>query len=497
MAWIAPTPGALAVLRARRAIAPPPPPGPPPPGPTPPSPAPATPGLSRPSFDAAVPPPAFLYHPHTDRATLNGSEVRSVIGEGGAPPLSATGTGPDQRTDGLGRRFWRFEGTDWLELPRAFVSTPRAMTVLMIGRLHQNRTVNLFGHLYREDGSTIANTLGAVLNTYSSGGRVGALRTSSLTTAGLAGREWMVPGAQLGLMGVASRDTAAGGTRFYCGRRVATGPRGPSAMAALQGARIGGYAQGNGTTNGFDLYAMAGWTGELTDAQADAAAVRLNDHYALDAITRQLVIEGDSITDGVGEIASGSNLAMALTEPGRVGLPSGVRVLNLGTSGNKVSHLVTKRDSVDGWPIALLPGGPAANRLAAQIGRNDTAQGATPAQVRDLLAGYLGESGTGVLARGFAATVAINIANGSMAAIGPLRELLRDPAFLPGEARLSRLELPLIEDPAGVRPFDAAEATGGPAYQTGDATHPSVAGTRLLASGGTTPRHGYGALMSV
>ena len=493
MAWIAPTPGALAVLRARR--------GPASPAPQPPAPTPApSAGLVRPSLPAALPPPAFLFHPHTERVTLSGSEVRSVAGEGG-PALAATGTGPDQLTDALGRRFWRFEGTDWLELPHAFVSTPRAMTVLMVGRLHQNRTVNLFGHLYREDGATIANTLGAVLNTYSSGGRVGALRTSNLTTASVPGCQWMVPGAQLGLMGVASRDGA--GTRFYCGRRVASGPRSPSAMAALQGARIGGYAQGNGTTNGFDLYAMACWTGELTDAQADAAATALNDHYALAAIERQLILEGDSITDGVGEIATGSNLAMALTEPGRPGLPAGVRVLNLGTSGNRVSNLVTKRDSADGWPIALLPGGSAANRLAVQIGRNDTAQGATPAQVRDSLAAYLGEAGTGVLARGCSATVAINIANGSMAAIGPLRDLLRSsdfPALVgagaggPWEGRLTRLDLPLIEE-GGRRPFDAAEAASGSAYQSGDTTHPNAAGTRLMATGGDTPANGYGSLL--
>ena len=182
--------------------------------------------------------------------------------------------------------------------------------------------------------------------------------------------------------------------------------------------------------------------------------------------------------------------------PGRPGLPDGVRVLNLGASGNKVAELVVKRDAADGWPLALLPGGPAANRLAVQIGRNDTAQGATPAQVRDALAAYLTQDGTGVFARGFSATVAINIATGSMGAIGPLRELLRDPAWLAGEGRLSRLELPRIEQPAGVRPFDAAEATGGPAYQTGDTTHPGVEGTRLMATGGVTPQHGYGALMA-
>ena len=494
MGWIAPTPGALAVLRARRSLLPPPRPTPPP-GPAP---APLTPGLARPSFGTAVPPPAFLYYPHSERAVTNAAEVRSVPGEGGAPPLAATGTGPDQLTDALGRRFWRFEGTDWLELPRSFVSSPRALTVLMVGRVHQNRTTNLFGHLYREDGSTIANTLGAFLNTYSSGGRIGALRTSNLTTAGLTGREWMVPGAQLALIGVAGRDAA--GTRFYCGRRVASGARSPSAMTGLQGARIGGYAQGNGTSNGFDLYAVAGWTGELTDAQADAAAARLNDHFALAAIERQLLVEGDSITDGVGEVPSGANLAMALTDPGRPGLPAGVRVLNLGTSGNKVSHLVTKRDAADGWPLARLPGGSAANRLAVQIGRNDTAQGATPEQVHDAIAGYLGEAGTGVLARGFDATVAINIANGSMSAIGPLRDLLRAAGFSalaggPDAGRVTRLDLPLIEA-GGARPFDTAEATAGPAYQAGDSTHPNVAGTRLMATGGDTPRHGYGALMA-
>ncbi len=464
-----------------------------------------TPGILRPGF-GAIAQPAFLYHPQTETVLKSGGDVVSVTGQL-SPDLTSGGTGPREITDGLGRKCWRFEGSEWLDLPLSFTSTPRALTVFVVGRQHKrSNNTHYFSQSYEADGVTVANTLGSFLNTYGSSGRAPFLRSSNRTTANLPGREWMALGSQLSAFGISSRSTANGGCRFYVNEHIVDAAQSPSTLIDCSGGRIGGYLRSNGSTNGFDLYCIVAFNGELNNSDADAISDLLIDHYEIAPVARQIVLEGDSIIDGIDEVTSGRNLSMALTEPGSGLLPSDCRVINMGISGARVENLITRRDAAQGWPETILPGGSDRNILAGQIGRNDYAGGGkSETQIRDDIVSYLSSAGPGVFARGFDVRWAINIANGNMSVLGPLRDLLRNPTFLTlnnadsGSAnagRLALIDLPLIESPAGIRRFDLPSHTGDEEYyQIGDTTYPNITGTALMASGGATPQHGYGGIL--
>ncbi len=466
--------------------------------------APTIPGLIRPDF-SAIATPAFLYHPATENVTKSGEDITTVAGQS-SPDLATSGTGPQEIIDALGRKCWRFEGSDWLDLPLTFTSTPRAMTVFVAGRQHQRaNNVHFFSQSYEADGVSVANTLGSFLNSYGSSGRAPFIRSSNRTTANLPGKEWMALGSQLSVFGVSSRSTTNGGCRFFANEHSVDADQNPSTLSGCSGGRIGGYLRSNGSTNGFDLYCMVAFNGELTDVQADAISALLVNHYEIAPLTRQIILEGDSIVDGIDEVTSGYNLAMAMTEPGNDLLPSDCRVINMGISGAQTANLISRRDAAQGWPNTILPGGSDRNILAGQIGRNDYAAGGkSDTQIRDEIVGYLNQPGSGVFARGFDVRWAVNIANGNMSVLGPLRDLLRDSTFFTlnqaddGSAntgRLAIIDLAAIETPAGSRRFDLPLHTFDETYyQNGDTTHPNITGTALMASGGSTPQYGYGAI---
>ena len=90
------------------------------------------PGVERPTFTTT---PTVLYHPNTETGvTLSGSEVTAVSGE--EYDLSTT-SGPDEATDALGRKFWRFDTDEFLEIPNTYTFNPQAVTVLMVVRAHR------------------------------------------------------------------------------------------------------------------------------------------------------------------------------------------------------------------------------------------------------------------------------------------------------------------------------------------------------------------------
>lgn len=475
-------------------------------------------GAARPDFAALGLTPAFLFHPNSETGTsLSGAEVTAVAGMAGSPALQRGATGPLQRTDALGRKVWSFRGSDYLEaLPASFTSTPRAFTILMVGRAHSiMANGNFFGHSYLNDGVTLDSITGAMLACYGTNGAPNYIRSTGLSaySAGATALAHMCIGQQMQLFGVAGRTTANGGTRFVMNTVAVNYSQPQNANAGMKGFRIGGYAKSNGATNTFDLYCAVAFNGELTDSQVNAVASYLTAHYAIPPVTRQVFIDGDSISfsagssGGSGPPYSYERLGMQLCGPGGF-LPDDVRVLNAAASGSQVGNLVARRDAAIGnFSGALLPGGPANNVYAFQIGNNDSSPSLgnkeAAATYADIVA-LLNTPSTGLLQRGWSVASQINIGNTVNATLGQrladLRVLLRDAQFLietgtqPGGTfadRLRRIELPLVQV-GGAFPFDSP-ASGASTYFY-DGTHTTAAGALLLAGGGDTPQHGIGAL---
>jgi lysophospholipase L1-like esterase len=267
-------------------------------------------------------------------------------------------------------------------------------------------------------------------------------------------------------------------------------------------------------------------------------------NYAIPAITQQLLIEGDSISDGTSTAlptspAWSGNVAVWLTEPGAELVAPGTRVLNNAVSGSQATtvsnSVTTRRDAANSHASWLIPGGPSRNKLIVQIGRNDireaaNAQKNSAALYADVVSiwnattvGYLQRGWSGVQVANIAATtgaVTTNVSppgeNTLQKRIEGFRALIADeanktpqPQFLTdtltnsGQAfdgLLTVLHAYAITEGANqwfydaALPTDRANATPPGPYDSDD-THLVAEGCRLMATGGDTPQFGYGSVM--
>ena len=495
--------------------------------------------------------PAAQYHPNSQNATLDGSNrVLSSPDIRGLAALSGTafggGTvGPVQMTDGLGRKFWRFTGNQYLLVANSLnVLSARGVTVMGIWRKHNHKaqTTNFFSprySAYTDDSSNTNYSGGSTLRALQSAGSANFLHGASISAATDSANAYkMIPGCQLHLAGVASRTTANGGQRFYLNLDTANCTQSGVSSANCTGGVIGGVPQsGNGanaSNNYFDLYELALWKGELTNAQADKIAAAMVANWSTPAITQQVVLDGDSITDGISTAlavspTSGDNIGMQLSEPGSSWLPAGTRVINLGTSGAQSSDILAERDAANSTYSMLLPGGPSKNITVFQIGRNDVAesQGKKNSQMlyADVVA-LLNTPSTGLLQRGWTVTVVANIATSATAVttnvlagetdqqqrIENYRALIADtanhvpnPAFLNDchagagqtyDGLLNVLHLYDVIVGGDTKFKDSADAQDtASGYYDSDQTHLRVAGIGLMVTGGDSPQHGYASIL--
>jgi len=443
--------------------------------------------------------PAARWHPAWSTVATAGGRVTAASDLQGLAAVSegAAGIGPRALTDAAGRAFWRFEGTEYLTVANSLVADQRAVAVFMVGRHHRAQTANFFGLGSVAGGTAGTNTLGTVLNTSTSSGIAPHLRGTNISAGGLADtalKARMVLGSQLQLLGVASRPTAAGGQRLIVNEAVANVAQAGAAATGIAGAEIGRYPYAPGTSTNwglFDLYEMVVFTRVLSDAEADAVAAALRDAWAIPAVAHQLVVEGDSITQGVGDIRSGESLGMLLGAPGASALPAGWRVINAGVSGAQTSNLVTRRDGAGGLASNPLAGG--RNVVAVQIGRNNLGLGGqTGQQVYDAIVALHRGGGTGWLDRGWEVRQAVNIAVSSSSETQntALRGLLRAGQFLsdlqaaagqPGAGKVGLVDLPLVTVAGSGTIFDTVADATDPMWYQGDATHPTAAATAEIA----------------
>jgi len=347
-----------------------------------------------------------------------------------------------------------------------------------------------------------------------------------------------IPGAQLQVMAIRSQATAGGGTRLYINNDVCAIAQQTTAVSNYLGAVIGGNpgssnSEGVGTSSQavFDLYELAIWNTGPADAAADAIVAAAVTNYAIAQLDTNLVLEGDSITQGIATTLSESpanckGLGSRLTDPGSSRLPGNVRVLNCGTSGDTVANLVTARDATNSvYDKGKYPGGAVKNVIALQIGRNDLAATAgTAASVYASIVALLNTTTTGYLQRGWSVVEMGNIGSNNTSITGSpsdgpitlqqriaaLRALMfggsginttfqSDVLAGSGQAydglvTVKPLHLITV---AGDSKFDTATDAGDTAsgYYDSDGTHLRVAGIDLMIGGGEQPGYGYGSVL--
>ncbi|GIT93272.1 hypothetical protein JANAI61_37300 [Jannaschia sp. AI_61] len=448
--------------------------------------------------------PTARWHPDHSTVTETGGRVVQASDLAGTAAVTegASGQGPRALTDALGRKFWRFEGSEFLNVAAGLICDSRDMSVFLVGRVPRhpaswNRYFSI-GNLAQ--GSQI-NTLNAPLESRivsRSAGHLSSFGKNAYTAA--TGAEWMVPGAQVQVMGSA---TAAGGTRLFLNERYVVVAAAYNATG-VTGAEIGRYAWSPGNAGKwgvFDLYEMVVFAPGLSQADALAVSQALMQAHGVAPVQNQLVLEGDSIMQGTDGVTPALSAAALLTDPGNGPVPAGWRVLNKGTSGNQVPDLVVKRDANHGWASETLPG---RNVMAFEIGRNDFgAGGQTAAQHYANVVDYLNAPGTGVLPRGWEVRAMANIAASPnhQPKIEAHRAALRAAQFLtdtqsgPGQAHAGRVSVvatDLIEHGGGTA-FLTSDDAADTAYYAIDSTHPNILGARVRITGGDTPQYGVAA----
>lgn len=443
--------------------------------------------------------PTVHYHPNSQAATLDGSnrvtacpDLRGLAALSGIAFGGAT-VGPVQMTDGLGRKFWRFEGASYLLIANALNAlSARGVTVLCVMRHHRTLTGNWFSPRYSAYTDDATNT------TYSGGSTLRSVVTSTsaplIFGAGISSASARhITGSQMQVAGVASRTTANGGQRVYLNNDVASVAQSGVTAASCTGGVIGGIpAASNAVTasGNFDLYEFALWKGELTNAQADAAAAAMVSNWSIPAVVNGLLLEGDSITQGTGAVTSGLNIAMRMTEPGGAfNVPSGWRVLNQGTSGNTIANVIARRDVANSAASLPVPGG--RNVVLCQIGRNDIPSRTGAATYADIVA-LFNTTTTGFLQRGWEVREAVNIAVASSLETenNNLRAALRNTAqfradTLSGSGQLYEGKTGIVDLPLwtvlGDTIFDTTTDAADTNWYAGDNTHPSLNGAIEMA----------------
>ena len=410
------------------------------------------------------------------------------------------GIGPLALTDALGQPFWRFEGDEYLTIAQDLVLSARDMTVFMVGRFHRISNKCPVFSLGAEAFGNGANTVRPVLEASSISQGAPILRGFARPSNGLdPGAEWMVPGSQMQVAGVTGRANADGGTQIWINEHSLSTVQ-PYNTVGVAGAEIGRYARSPGASGSwgtFDLYEMVVIDRQVTAAEGDAITAALMAGYSIPSVAHQLVLEGDSIMQGTGDVTSGLAAGMIVSAPGTGRLGADWRVINMGTSGNQIGNLLTRRDLADGWAAQTLPGS-ARNVMAFELGRNDFGVGSqTGASHYVNMVDYIAHVTDGVLARGWEVRLMANIASGASLQpnIEAFRTLIRDPQFSVDTdtdasgayaGQLSVIDTDLITDRGGTVFFDTGDASD-QTYYAGDSTHPNITGAILRLTGGDDP----------
>lgn len=441
------------------------------------------------------------------------SRVTAVVDQKGVANLSegldATSLGgPEVVTDGLGRPVWEFSGDAYLNVANTFSATQQSFGVVAV--IQYPRTLG--GYPFFSFGNV---TNGTPCNTGAANLGFGTpeafVRGSTISASSAASNKHMIiAGAQVQVVAMFSQ---AGKQRLYVNNEVCE-----VAVTVLNatgtGAEIGRYSNSPGTKTGANyndgswfqgsVYEIMTFKGALSDAAMDAIVAATVTNWGITAVTSQVVMDGDSITQGA-TVKPNYVPSALLCKPGVSGtVPAYVRVLNKGTNGDKVPQLVAKRDASNSiYGLTKLSG---KNIILFEIGRNDMA-GGTPdsaATCYSNIVAYLHTTTTGVLERGWEVIAGVNIAtsNGAIQGrIDSLRVLMRDIATFRTDttatsATLTLADFPLITLSAVTLFNTTGDAGSGTYYSGGGGTHLTAAGNYYKVYGGDDASKGMAAIIN-
>ncbi len=437
--------------------------------------------------------PAARWHAGAGASVTSQGRVTQADGlVGPGVTAGAQGLGPLAMTDATGRRFWRFSGSEYLDVGGGIFLGTRKMAVFAVVR-GVDRVFSLGSQTGYGSGSNAANTSRAALDSEKLTDGAYFLNAFRKTTT----NAFMVSGAQMCLVGASMKSS---GTRLFTNRHAANVAAGSVQASNVQGGEIGRYAGAPGAAGSwakFDLYELVIYDISLTDAEADSVAQALADHWQLPQLTQQIVLEGDSITAGAGLPDYLTNPVSVLASDSANLVPTDWRVSSNAVSGATVPTLIARRDDTRSWTNQTLPG---RNVAVIEIGRNDL-RDITAQQHYTNVVAYLSTATTGLLQKGWEVRILSNIASGSdlQPKIETFRTLIEAPQFLtdtasgPGQAfegKVRVIRTHLIEKAPDGTIFDTVGDASSSVYYQGDATHPSAMGARLRLTGGDTPQHG-------
>ncbi len=443
------------------------------------------------------------WHPDFSIVTLDGDRVATATDVTDLAGLTAaSGTGPKAMTDGLGRGFWRFDGDAFLTVADTLTLGSRDMAVFMVGRFHRIGVTSDVFSLGSAEAGTASNSNGPALGARRTNQGMPLLQSfSKPSTTAYPTPEMMVTGSQMQVVGMVGRESALGGSTLWVNNSRLAAPQ-PLNRSGVAGAEIGRYAYAPGATGNwgtFDLYDLVVCDYRLTDSEGDSLSAALMAAYDIVPVAHQLVLDGDSIMQGTGDVTGALSAGMTLTDPGNPQIGPSWRVVNLAASGSRMSHLLSRRDADLSWRDIQVPGGQ--NVFAFEIGRNDMAPsfGTTPTQLRDSVVSFLtdpvGTSTTSVLDRGWSVRILANIASSIdyEGVIETYRSLIRDPSFAAAigaqATQISIIDTDLITVGGEAVFFDSTDA-GDVTYFAGDSTHPNIAGSVARATGGDDASRG-------
>lgn len=492
--------------------------------------------------------PTVHYHPNSQTATLNGSNqvtaCPDLLGLAAASGVSFGGAdvGPNQMTDALGRKFWRFSSGQYLLINNALNAlNMRQMMVFAVWRVAKVTRGTDFALLslrysaYTDDTTNTAQTNGYILrgNAATSTSEAARLKSGTVDSYanGIGGH--FIPGAQIHVAGFNSRTTANGGGRFYINER--TNDVAQTSLTATNGTGmiIGGKATTSnavtGTTdNCYDLYELAIWKGTYTNAQSDTASAEMVANWGIQAITGQIIMTGDSITECIDTsstvVIPQDGIAHKLAAPGAGYIPANFRVINIGIAGSALDtyagaitgvDLDTQRDDTSSGFQMVYSGGAANNIVTVNIGINDMRSSVgnqTAAQHYARFVTLLNTGTTGYLQRGFkvVAVTPTSISGDAtgQSRISAFRDLLINPTsdvivsqFLTDvlanvgqtyDGLVSVLPIAKIQYASSGTIFADATDAGDTTYYATDGTHHTPLAMTLMVEGGSTPTYGYG-----
>lgn len=448
----------------------------------------------------------LVMHLHATASEGSSSGGRLTVGtnlSGGSDATGGVSDGALLEVDGLGRKVWRFLGEEYLSLPTDITFDARNTTCFFIGRAHKRGTQGARNRIFSIGQAGLANTGAALVEVYkgpdnawpyiSGAGRDGYDRPNS---------EEMLAGHQLQMLGT---SMSASKSLLMVNDKTADDSA-PSNIIGVLGGEIGRYAHNPGSSGSwgyFDLYEIVIYNVAKSDIEAADIADDLLSNWAVPELTNDLLIDGDSILDGVVDVNSAEAISSRLTEPGGDAyIPNTWRVLNAAASGAHTADLVTRRD-VASSPVKL-PHLSGRRVFHYQSGRNDwndsndANYGGTTVltearadNITSQQASLLNTATDGYLQNGYECQSGINIASSAVFedSIGWSRGNLISNQFLidtdsdsggtyDGEVTSSRMDLIEV---ASNTIFDTVADANDLTYYQNDQTHPNATGTFEMA----------------